>query len=128
MLKLTANATKHCDVVVVGTGAAGLSVLLHLARAGVETIAVTRGSLRDSSTDWAQGGLAAVFDRNDDFESHIADTLEAGAGLCDPVAVRELVTAAPGAINRLVELGAVFDREPDAVSICTWRVATAPTE
>ncbi len=113
MLKLTANATKHCDVVVVGTGAAGLSVLLHLARAGAETIAVTRGSLRDSSTDWAQGGLAAVFDRNDDFESHIADTLEAGAGLCDPVAVRELVTAAPRAINRLVELGAVFDREPD---------------
>ncbi|EPD33909.1 L-aspartate oxidase [Propionimicrobium lymphophilum ACS-093-V-SCH5] len=113
MLKLTANATKHCDVVVVGTGAAGLSVLLHLARAGVETIAVTRGSLRDSSTDWAQGGLAAVFDRNDDFESHIADTLEAGAGLCDPVAVRELVTAAPSAINRLVEMGAIFDREPD---------------
>ncbi|MBB1508235.1 L-aspartate oxidase [Tessaracoccus sp. MC1756] len=100
-------------VVVVGTGAAGLSTLLHLAAAGVDTIAVTRAGVTDSATGWAQGGLAAVWNAGDSFEAHIADTLTAGVGLCDETVVRDLVTSAPGSITRLIELGAKFDRTPD---------------
>lgn len=105
--------TLHTEVVVVGTGAAGLSVLTHLAQADIDTIAVTRGVVTDSSTDWAQGGLAAVFARGDSLEAHIQDTLEAGCGLCDPIAVSDLVHSAPKAIKRLISLGAHFDRRPD---------------
>ncbi|GAB3818439.1 L-aspartate oxidase [Tessaracoccus terricola] len=103
------NGVERTDVVVVGTGAAGLSALLHLAAADVDCIAVTRGAVTDSATAWAQGGLAAVWDESDTLESHVADTLVAGAGLCDEAAVRELVAAAPGAILRLIDLGAQFD-------------------
>lgn len=104
-------ALEFTRVVVVGTGAAGLSALLHLAAAGVDCVAVTRGAGTDSATSWAQGGLAAVWDASDSFEAHVADTLTAGAGLCDEEAVRDLVTSAPGAISRLIELGARFDRD-----------------
>nr|WP_231979753.1 FAD-binding protein [Tessaracoccus coleopterorum] len=68
------------SVVVVGTGAAGLSALLHLAGAGVDCVAVTRGAVTDSATAWAQGGLAAVWDAADTREAHVADTLTAGPG------------------------------------------------
>lgn len=105
-------ATGHTGVVVVGTGAAGLSALLHLAAAGVDCVAVTRGRVTDSATDWAQGGLAAVWDDADTLEAHVADTLTAGAGLCDEAAVRDLVASAPGAIRRLIALGARFDLAP----------------
>lgn len=100
-------------VVVVGTGAAGLSVLLHLAAAGVDCVAVTRGRVTDSATAWAQGGLAAVWADSDTRAAHVADTLTAGAGLCDPEAVVDLVAAAPGAIRRLIALGARFDLNDD---------------
>ncbi len=99
------------DVVVVGTGAAGLSALLHLAAAGVDCVAVTRGAVADSATAWAQGGLAAVWDDADTVEAHVADTLTAGVGLCDADAVTDLVSSAPDAIHRLIELGALFDRD-----------------
>ena len=104
--------TRRTRVVVVGTGAAGLSALLHLAAAGVDCIAVTRGEPTDSATAWAQGGLAAVWDSADSLASHVEDTLMAGAGLCDPAAVADLVASAPGAIRRLAALGAEFDRGP----------------
>ena len=111
MLPTAAPAwTERTDVVVVGTGAAGLSALLHLAAAGVDCVAVTRGEVTDSATAWAQGGLAAVWDEGDTLEAHVADTLTAGAGLCDVEAVRDLVAGAPGAIRRLIGLGARFDR------------------
>ncbi|WP_221933015.1 L-aspartate oxidase [Tessaracoccus rhinocerotis] len=100
---------ERTGVVVVGTGAAGLSALLHLAAADVDCIAITRGAATDSATAWAQGGLAAVWDEADSLEAHVTDTLVAGAGLCDEAAVRELVAAAPGAIRRLLRLGARFD-------------------
>lgn len=99
------------DVVVVGTGAAGLSTLLHLAAADVDCVAVTRGAVTDSATAWAQGGLAAVWDGADSLDAHVADTLTAGAGLCDEAAVADLVASAPGAIRRLIRLGARFDRD-----------------
>ena len=105
--------TRRTRVVVVGTGAAGLSAMLHLAAAGVECIAVTRGEPTDSATAWAQGGLAAVWDDADTLAAHVDDTLVAGAGLCDRAAVEDLVASAPGAIRRLVALGAEFDRAPD---------------
>ena len=103
----------HAQVVVVGTGAAGLSTLLHLAAAGIDTVAITRAGVTDSATAWAQGGLAAVWDDADTLESHVQDTLTAGVGLCDEAVVRDLVASAPGSIRRLIGLGARFDRAVD---------------
>lgn len=71
------------QVVIVGSGAAGMRTALDLADAGVQTLLVTRGELTDSATDWAQGGLAAVWRADDSVNLHVADTLAAGAGLCD---------------------------------------------
>lgn len=102
---------RSTGVVIVGSGAAGLSAAVHLAAAGVPTVLLTRAGVADGSTDWAQGGLAAVWDAADSADSHIHDTLVAGAGLCEPGAVRELVDGAPAAIRRLVRLGARFDRD-----------------
>lgn len=101
------------DVVVIGTGAAGLSALLPLVAAGRRVEVVTRGALTETATDWAQGGLAAVWRRGDTMQAHVNDTLVAGAGLCEPDAVREVVREAPAAIRRLAGLGARFDRAAD---------------
>lgn len=107
------SAQQRCQVLVVGTGAAGLSAAVGLARAGIDTIVMTKTALGGGSTAWAQGGLAAVEDPNDSLDQHLADTLEAGAGLCDREAVTELVAAAPDAIADLIALGAQFDRDDD---------------
>ncbi len=98
------------DVVVVGSGAAGLSAALHAA-AGNRVLVVTKGRLDQGSTSWAQGGLAAVLAPGDSAEAHVHDTLVAGAGLCDEAAVRLLVAEAPGAIGSLQRLGARFDTD-----------------
>lgn len=98
------------DVVVVGSGAAGLSAAL-AASAGRRVTLICKSELRSGSTPWAQGGLAAVTGPADSPASHLADTLAAGAGLCDEAAVKTLVAAAPGEITRLRALGADFDRE-----------------
>ena len=74
---------------------------------------ITKGTLGDGSSAWAQGGLAAVMDPHDSIEEHVADTLTAGAGLCDLDAVRTLIGSAPEAIRRLMRLGAQFDRDAD---------------
>jgi L-aspartate oxidase len=84
--------SRTTDVAVVGSGAAGLMTALALAEAGRAVTVVTKGSLGDGSTGWAQGGLAAVLGADDDVELHVRDTLVAGAGLCDEEAVRQLVT------------------------------------
>lgn len=99
-------------VVVVGSGAAGLTAALMLAGHRPVTL-VTKGELGDGATAWAQGGLAAVSSEQDSVGAHVVDTLLAGAGLCDEARVTELVEAAPGAIERLVHLGAAFDRTAD---------------
>jgi len=96
------------DVVILGSGAAGLSAALAL-RPVRDVVLITKDTLDAGSTNWAQGGLAAVLDPNDSLENHVRDTLEAGAGLCDEDAVRTLVTEAPTAIRYLTELGAAFD-------------------
>lgn len=96
------------DVVILGSGAAGLSAALAL-RPVRDVVLITKDTLDAGSTNWAQGGLAAVLDPNDSLENHVHDTLEAGAGLCNEDAVRTLVTEAPTAIRYLTELGAAFD-------------------
>lgn len=100
--------TAETEVVVLGSGAAGLSAAL-AARPVREVVLVTKDTLDAGSTNWAQGGLAAVLDPADSLEAHVRDTLEAGAGLCDEQAVRTLVHEAPTAIRYLMKLGASFD-------------------
>ncbi|MGW6461068.1 L-aspartate oxidase [Streptomyces sp. NPDC055078] len=97
------------DVVVVGSGVAGLTAALRCTAAGLRTVVVTKARLDDGSTRWAQGGIAAALGDGDTPEQHLADTLVAGAGLCDEDAVRALVTEGPGAVHRLIATGAHFD-------------------
>jgi L-aspartate oxidase len=109
-LPLTAQQwTRTTDVIVVGSGAAGLMTAVALSDAGRAVTVVTKGVLGDGSTAWAQGGLAAVLGGDDDAELHVQDTLVAGAGLCDEAAVRTLVDEAPAAVALLQELGARLD-------------------
>ena len=98
------------DVLIVGSGLAGLSAALHLAP--THRVAVlTKRSLSDGSSGWAQGGIAAVMDEHDSFQSHVDDTLVAGAGLSDPAATRFVVEHAPESIQWLRELGVPFSQE-----------------
>ncbi|RMI29781.1 L-aspartate oxidase [Streptomyces triticirhizae] len=103
----------EADVVVVGSGVAGLTAALRCAAAGRRTVIVTKARLDDGSTRWAQGGIAAALGEGDSPEQHLADTLVAGAGVCDERAVRTLVTEGPAAVRRLIALGATFDTTPD---------------
>ena len=103
------TAEIECDFLILGSGVTGLYTALQLAELG-SVILVTKSELVESNTAYAQGGIASVLAGTDSFESHINDTLDAGAGLCDPEAVRVLVTEGPGHIKRLVELGAHFER------------------
>ncbi|GHB69167.1 L-aspartate oxidase [Streptomyces cirratus] len=107
----------EADVVVVGSGVAGLTVALRCAAAGRRTVVVTKARLDDGSTRWAQGGIAAALGEGDTPEQHLDDTLVAGAGLCDEAAVRLLVTEGPGAVGRLMESGAVFDTSAETGEI-----------
>ncbi|MFE5616748.1 L-aspartate oxidase [Streptomyces sp. NPDC056524] len=101
------------DVVVVGSGVAGLTAALRCTAAGLRTVVVTKARLDDGSTRWAQGGIAAALGEGDTPEQHLDDTLVAGAGLCDTEAVRLLVTEGPGAVRRLIATGADFDKTDD---------------
>ncbi|MFE5911968.1 L-aspartate oxidase [Streptomyces wedmorensis] len=101
------------DVVVVGSGVAGLTAALRCTAAGLRTVVVTKARLDDGSTRWAQGGIAAALGEGDTPEQHLDDTLVAGAGLCDEDAVRLLVTEGPDAVRRLIATGADFDKSSD---------------
>jgi L-aspartate oxidase len=105
---------RETDVVVVGSGVAGVTTVLAIRRAlpAARILLTTKSLLDDGSTRWAQGGIAAALGPGDSPEDHLRDTLTAGAGICDPRAVRALVTDGPDAVRRLIELGARFDREP----------------
>ena len=96
------------DVIVLGSGAAGLSAALNLAPE-LRVAVLAKGAISGGSTAWAQGGIAAVLEPGDTFESHIEDTIVAGAGLNDRRAVEFVVENAPAAIERLAELGVPFN-------------------
>jgi L-aspartate oxidase len=95
------------DVAIVGGGLAGLSVALHLAATHKVAI-ISKGILLDGASNWAQGGIAAVLDSGDSHEQHIADTFDAGAGLCDPAATRYIVEQGRTAIEWLIAQGVPF--------------------
>ncbi len=97
-------------VVVVGSGVAGLTAALRARQSGT-VLLVTKADLGDGSTRWAQGGIAAAVGPGDSPAQHEQDTLVAGAGLCDPAAVRLLVTQGPAALRRLIAEGAFFDMD-----------------
>ncbi|MGH3710795.1 MAG: FAD-binding protein, partial [Pseudonocardiaceae bacterium] len=98
------------DLAVVGTGVAGLTAALRAAELGLRVVAVTKTTLGEGNTRWAQGGIAVVSPgTGDSVDAHVADTLSAGAGLCDEVAVRTILAAGPAAVQVLRARGAVFD-------------------
>ena len=97
------------DFLVIGAGVAGLRAAIELAEAGT-VLVVAKDSLRESSSEYAQGGIAVALSDDDEVELHEQDTLYAGDGLCDPIAVRTLVEEGPAAIQELIEWGAEFDR------------------
>src|SRR3954470_12227050 len=100
------------DLLVLGSGVAGLSAAVRASTSGLRVGLLTKGELEQSATRWAQGGVAAVLSSDEDStDLHLADTLAAGAGLCDVDAVRVLVDEGPTRVNELIALGAVFDRD-----------------
>jgi L-aspartate oxidase len=101
------------DVVIVGSGLAGLSVALHLAQTRKVAV-ISKRSLLDGASNWAQGGIAAVLDSGDSFEQHVSDTLIAGAGLCDESATRFIIEHGREAIDWLIEQGVPFTRDATA--------------
>jgi L-aspartate oxidase len=103
--------TAQADVVIVGSGVAGLTAALHARRAGRTVLLVTKGRVEEGSTRWAQGGIAAALSDDDTPEEHLHDTLVAGAGLCDVDAVAALVTEGPDCVRSLIGLGAHFDMD-----------------
>ena len=107
------------DVIVVGSGVAGLTAALHLREAGLHVTVVTKVNIDDGSTRWAQGGIAAVLDPADTPAAHARDTEIAGVGLCDPAAVRALVEEGPTRLRELMRIGAEFDRHPDGSLMLT---------
>ncbi len=103
---------RAADLVVVGSGAAGISAALAAARHGRRVLLITKDGLGQGATPLAQGGLAAAIGPGDSVASHHRDTVAAGAGLCEPAAVADLARAAPREITRLAALGARLDRAP----------------
>ena len=101
------------DHIVIGSGLAGLSSALHLAKSGRQVAVVTKREIDECNSRLAQGGVACVMDALDTFDEHVQDTLVAGAGLCNEKAVRAIVEAGPEAIAELIQLGAKFTTRGD---------------
>lgn len=113
LVAATPGWTIDADVVVVGSGIAGLTTAIRACRAGRKVVVVTKSHVDEGSTRWAQGGIAASLGAGDTPQAHMQDTLVAGAGLCDPEAVRVLVESGPAAVRRLIGWGAQFDKTPE---------------
>ncbi len=113
---LVAMASHDFDVLIVGSGLAGLSAALHLAPTHRVAV-ITKRQLHDGASAWAQGGIAAVLADGDSFGAHVDDTLVAGAGLCDLAATRFVVENAPDAIAWLQQLGVPFSLEDGALHL-----------
>ena len=106
----------HTDVLVIGSGAAGLALALHLHKKH-KVIVLSKDDVSDGSTNRAQGGVAAVTDPADSIDNHIRDTIVAGDGLCDGDVVRNTIRQAPEAIRNLNVLGLQFDQEGNALHL-----------
>src|SRR5881392_1364196 len=107
---------RNFDFLVLGSGIAGLSFALKVAPTGRVAI-ITKKDRAESNTNYAQGGIAAVTSKEDSFELHVRDTLEAGAGLCKEPVVRAIIEEGPARIAELIELGMHFsEREAPAAS------------
>src|SRR5436309_15918607 len=104
------------DFLVIGAGVAGLRAAIELAEAG-QVLVVAKDSLRESSSEYAQGGIAVALSDDDEVALHEQDTIYAGDGLCDVAAVRTLVEEGPAAIEQLIEWGAEFDREGQRLAL-----------
>jgi L-aspartate oxidase len=100
---------RKTDILVIGSGIAGLSYALKASRYA-KILIITKKEKAESNTNYAQGGIASVMAKNDNYEFHIKDTLESGAGLCHEDAVRQIVLTGPKLINELMELGAEFSK------------------
>lgn len=103
---------QECDFLIIGSGIAGLSFALRAAKLGSVVIITKKGEV-DTATNLAQGGIAAVLSPDDELKSHIRDTLESGAGLCDEKVVALVVEEGPARVRELVELGVEFARNSD---------------
>lgn len=107
------SPAREFDVLVIGSGIAGLSFALKVARQGRSVAILTKKTKADSNTNWAQGGIAVVTAETDDFAKHVADTLTAGDGLCDRKVVKQIITDGPARVRELVDLGLEFSRAED---------------
>jgi len=104
------NKSQNSDVLIIGSGAAGLSAALHLAE-NCQVSILSKTTLSSGSTYWAQGGIAAVLDDNDSIEAHVRDTLIAGAGLCHEDSVKRIVSESKEAVAWLQKMGVEFSRD-----------------
>jgi L-aspartate oxidase len=107
------NKQHNCDVLIIGSGAAGLTLALHLAK-DADVVILSKALVNEGSTFYAQGGIAAVFDENDSIDSHVSDTLIAGAGLCDKDIVQYTADNAKTCLEWLIDQGVIFDKEENS--------------
>ncbi|MFI5781451.1 L-aspartate oxidase [Nocardia sp. NPDC051570] len=106
---ITPTWEAEADLVVIGGGVAGLTAARTASLRGLRVLTLSKGGPTDTSTQYAQGGIAVVAPQGDSVDSHVHDTVVAGAGLCDPEAVRSIVAGGGAAVAALTDLGAVFD-------------------
>ena len=98
------------DALIIGSGIAGNSCALQMAKLGLKVLIITKKDRAESNTNYAQGGIASVTSKTDDFDSHLQDTLDAGDGLCDNKVARSIISDGPERIQALIDLGVTFTR------------------